>query len=90
VAQAASAFLNAIEGDPICEQWYRRIWNFIAARFIDRAGGWRAQIDGALRPNAGHFSEKLTSTTLCRLVSCQLCQQLSNVTHGLLETKSTH
>jgi sulfoquinovose isomerase len=24
----ASAFLNAIEADPIYERWYRRIWNF--------------------------------------------------------------
>jgi mannose/cellobiose epimerase-like protein (N-acyl-D-glucosamine 2-epimerase family) len=56
---AASAFLNAIEGDPIYEQWYRRIWNFIAARFIDRdKGGWRVQIDDALRPNAGAFFRK--------------------------------
>jgi hypothetical protein len=74
---AAGAFLNAIEGNPIYEQWYRRILNFTAARFIDRDKGWRAQIPDALRPNAGPFSEKLTSITLCRLVLFQLCQRLA-------------
>jgi sulfoquinovose isomerase len=74
---AAGAFLNAIEGNPIYEQWYRRILNFTAARFIDRDKGWRAQISDALRPNAGSFSEKLTSITLCRLVLFQLCQRLA-------------
>jgi hypothetical protein len=35
---AASAFLNAIEGNPICEQWYRRILNFTAPRLLIENG----------------------------------------------------
>jgi sulfoquinovose isomerase len=57
---AASAFLNAIDGDSIYEHWYRQIWSFIAARFIDRQkGGWRAQIDDNLQPNSGPFFGKV-------------------------------
>ena len=46
--------------DPaIYEDWYRRIWSFVATRFIDRQkGGWRAQLDDTLQPNSGPFFGK--------------------------------
>jgi len=48
----AAAVLNAVDGDARYEAWYREIWNFVAARFLDREnGGWRAQLDSCLRPN---------------------------------------
>ena len=56
----AAAFLNAIDGAPVYEEWYRRIWSFIAACFIDRDnGGWRAQVDTALKPKSGPFFGKV-------------------------------
>jgi mannose/cellobiose epimerase-like protein (N-acyl-D-glucosamine 2-epimerase family) len=62
---AVSAVLNAIEGDPPFEQWYRRIWNFIATRFIDREiRGWRAQIADMLRQNRRRSLAKSISTML--------------------------
>ncbi len=40
----AAAFLNAIDGDPKYEDWYRRIWDFVANHLIDREnGGWRTE-----------------------------------------------
>jgi sulfoquinovose isomerase len=55
----AAAFLNAIDGDAVYEEWYRRIWNFSAAHLIDRDhGGWHAQLDDALKPNTGPFYGK--------------------------------
>ncbi len=40
----AAAFLNGIQGDPSHEQWYRRIWDFVARELIDRDnGGWRTE-----------------------------------------------
>ena len=40
----AAAFLNAVDGAPRFEEWYRRIWNFVADRLIDREkGGWRTE-----------------------------------------------
>jgi sulfoquinovose isomerase len=45
---------------PFYEHWYRRIWSFIATRFIDRQkGGWRAQLDDTLQPNSGPFFGKV-------------------------------
>ena len=40
----AAAFLNAIDGDRKYEDWYRRIWDFVATQLIDRdKGGWRTE-----------------------------------------------
>jgi sulfoquinovose isomerase len=40
----AVTFLSAIDAAPIYEDWYRRIWNFIANQLIDSEnGGWRAE-----------------------------------------------
>jgi mannose/cellobiose epimerase-like protein (N-acyl-D-glucosamine 2-epimerase family) len=40
----AAAFLNAIDGAPLYEEWYRRIWDFVANHLIDREnGGWRTE-----------------------------------------------
>jgi mannose/cellobiose epimerase-like protein (N-acyl-D-glucosamine 2-epimerase family) len=40
----AAAFLNVIDGRDEYEGWYRRIWDFIAGRLIDREqGGWRTE-----------------------------------------------
>jgi len=54
-----AAFLNAIDGDPIYELWYRRIWGFVAAHMIDRAhGGWYPQLDDRLQPSSELFVSK--------------------------------
>ncbi len=40
----AAHFLNAIDGAETYEDWYRRIWDFVANNLIDRAnGGWRPE-----------------------------------------------
>jgi mannose/cellobiose epimerase-like protein (N-acyl-D-glucosamine 2-epimerase family) len=40
----AAAFLNAIDGAPKYEKWYRRIWDFVTIHLIDREnGGWRTE-----------------------------------------------
>ncbi|RBP15842.1 mannose/cellobiose epimerase-like protein (N-acyl-D-glucosamine 2-epimerase family) [Roseiarcus fermentans] len=58
-AIGAASFLNAIFAEPLYEDWYRRVWSFVATRFIDREnGGWRAQLDESLRPNANPFFGK--------------------------------
>ena len=55
----AAAVLNAIDGDPFYEQWYRRIWNWSATHLLDREhGGWRPQLDDALIPASGPFYGK--------------------------------
>ncbi len=52
----AAAFLNAIDGAPVYEEWYRRIWDWCATHLIDRANGsWRPQLDDTLTPNTEPF-----------------------------------
>ncbi len=50
----AATFLNAIDGAPHYEEWYRRIWDFVAKDIIDRDnGGWRAEAvepEGSIAP----------------------------------------
>lgn len=58
-AIGAAAFLNAIDGADLYEDWYRRIWSFVSRCFIDHElGGWRAQVDDDLRPNSNPFFGK--------------------------------
>jgi sulfoquinovose isomerase len=47
----AAAFLNAIDGAPEHEAWYRQIWDFVANNFIDleNGGWWPEAIDPAER-----------------------------------------
>lgn len=41
---AAAAFLNQIDGALEYEEWYRRIWGFVAGKLIDwEHGGWRTE-----------------------------------------------
>jgi sulfoquinovose isomerase len=41
----AAAFLNAIDGAPEYEEWYRRIWDFVGNNLIDfDEGGWRPEV----------------------------------------------
>jgi mannose/cellobiose epimerase-like protein (N-acyl-D-glucosamine 2-epimerase family) len=82
---AASAFLNAIDGDPVYELWYRRIWSFIAARFIDRQkGGWRAQLDDTLQPNAGPFFGKVDIYHSLQACLIPTLPTTGSVTRGLV------
>ena len=44
----AAHFLSAIDGAREYEDWYRRIWDFVASRLIDRQnGGWRPEPEDA-------------------------------------------
>ncbi|MDR3375577.1 MAG: AGE family epimerase/isomerase [Ancalomicrobiaceae bacterium] len=55
----AAAFLGQIDGAPLYEEWYRRIWNFVADHFIDpNYGGWFPQLDENLQPNTDPFFGK--------------------------------
>ena len=82
-------FLNAIEDDPAYEQWYRRIWNFVAARYIDRDnGGWRAQLDDALRPGTGPFFGKVDIYHSLQACLIPTLPTTGSITRGLLQTIS--
>jgi mannose/cellobiose epimerase-like protein (N-acyl-D-glucosamine 2-epimerase family) len=55
----AAHFLGALDGAAFHEEWYRRFWDFISRRLIDRRqGGWYPQLDDSLAPVAGYFVGK--------------------------------
>jgi sulfoquinovose isomerase len=84
----ASAFLNDIDGDPIYERWYRQIWSFTATRFIDSEnGGWRAQVDDALRPSSGPFFGKVDIYHSLQACLIPMLPTTGSVVSGLLDTR---
>ena len=82
----AAAFLNAVDGATVYEEWYRRIWGFIATRFIDRDhGGWRAQVNEALKPNSGPFFGKVDIYHSLQACLVPMLSTRGSVTSGLRE-----
>lgn len=79
----AAAFLNAIDGVEEYEQWYRRIWDFVANNLIDREnGGWKtepAEPDG--RP--GLFQGKPDLYHALQACLIPLLPPTGSVTRGL-------
>lgn len=83
-AIGAASFLNAIDGDAAYEEWYRRIWSFCATRFIDREnGGWHAQLDNDLKPNAGPFYGKPDIYHALQACLIPLLPTSGSITRGL-------
>ncbi len=83
----AATFLNAVDTNHSYEDWYRRIWSFIGTRFIDRHnGGWRAQLDNALKPNADPFFGKVDIYHSLQACLIPTLPTTGSVTRGLLET----
>ena len=84
----AAAFLNAIEGDALYETWYRRIWNFSAAHFIDRVyGGWHPQLDEHLRPNTNPFHGKPDIYHALQACLLPLFPTTGSVTRGIVSAQ---
>jgi sulfoquinovose isomerase len=46
----AAAALGSVNADPSYEEWYRRIWSFLATHVIDKTHGWQPELDSALQP----------------------------------------
>ena len=46
----AAAVLGSVHSEPFYEEWYRRIWSFIASHVIDGRRSWRPELDRTLRP----------------------------------------
>jgi sulfoquinovose isomerase len=83
----AAAFLNAIDGDVFYEDWYRRIWNFSAAHFIDRIhGGWHPQLNEELKPNADPFYGKPDIYHALQACLIPLLPTAGSITAGLIKT----
>jgi sulfoquinovose isomerase len=46
----AAAALGSVNSDPSYEEWYRRIWSFLAKNVIDKTHGWHPELDSTLQP----------------------------------------
>lgn len=81
----AAAFLNATDGDGFYEEWYRNIWNFSAARFIDKVhGGWFPQLGDDLKPNTGPFYGKVDIYHALQACLIPLLPATGSITRGLI------
>lgn len=81
----AAHFLATIDGDPLYETWYRKIWDFAATRLIDRAtGAWIPQLDafdgGATNPFYGR--PDIYHSVQCCLIP--LLPTSGSIVHGLV------
>ena len=58
-AIGAAAFIAEHDADPFFEDWYRRVWDFSATHFIDKAnGGWYPELGEDLMPRDFYFTGK--------------------------------
>ena len=80
----AAAFLNQIDGAPEYEDWYRRIWDFIAGKLIDREhGGWRTEAIDPTGEVAPLFSGKPDLYHALQACLIPLLPTTGSVTRGL-------
>ncbi len=80
----AAAVLNAVDGDAFHEQWYRRIWNWVATHLLDREhGGFRPQLNEALQPASGPFYGKPDIYHALQACLIPLLPTSGSVTRGL-------
>lgn len=83
---AAAAFLGAITGDEIYEEWYRRIWDWSRTHLIDRElGGWHHQLDDTLIPVSDPWFGKPDLYHTLQACVIPLVPTSGSVTHGLIE-----
>lgn len=81
---AAAHVLSCIDKDPRFEEWYRRIWGFVANHVIDRQhGGWHPELDGELKPVSRVFTGKPDLYHALQACVIPLLPQDGSVTRGL-------
>jgi mannose/cellobiose epimerase-like protein (N-acyl-D-glucosamine 2-epimerase family) len=84
----AAYFLGVtVKDDLAYEGWYRKIWNFTAARFIDKFnGGWYPQLGADQQPNVGPFYGKVDLYHALQACIIPLLPTTGSITRGLITT----
>lgn len=81
----AAAFLNAIDGAPEYEAWYRRIWDFVADQFIDREnGGWFTELFDPATGRKPLFEGKIDLYHSLQACLIPLLPTTGSITRGLI------
>jgi sulfoquinovose isomerase len=84
----AASVLGAVEGGDVYEVWYRRIWNFTEAHFIDHEhGGWHPQLDDHLKPNSDPFFGKPDIYHALQACLIPLLPASGSITRGLVNAR---
>ena len=82
----AAHFLNSIDGAGDYEIWYRRIWSFVSTYFVDHDnGGWRAEVDEALKPKSDPFFGKVDIYHSLQACLIPTLPTTGSVTKGLFD-----
>lgn len=80
----AAYVLRQMGGDHRFEDWYRRIWDFVATRLVDPVhGGWFAELDAGLRPVERVFRGKPDLYHAVQACLIPLVPANGSVTRGL-------
>ena len=80
----AVAFLNAVDGAPQYEEWYRRIWTFVANSLVDRQnGGWLTEAVDPATPGTRLFEGKPDLYHALQACLIPLLPTSGTITHGL-------
>jgi mannose/cellobiose epimerase-like protein (N-acyl-D-glucosamine 2-epimerase family) len=84
-AIGAAAVLNALDGDPLYEHWYRRVWDWSAAHLLDREhGGWRPQLNDSLMAAEGPFYGRPDIYHALQACLIPLLPTTGSITRGLI------
>lgn len=87
---AAAAVLRSADGDPRFEEWYRRIWGFVANHVIDHEHGcWHPELDGALQPVSKVFVGKPDLYHALQACLIPLLPTNGSITRGLQKPLKT-
>lgn len=80
----AAAFLNTIDGARRYEEWYRRIWDFVARELIDREnGGWRTEPVDPTARTVALFTGKPDLYHALQACLIPMLPTSGTITHGL-------
>jgi mannose/cellobiose epimerase-like protein (N-acyl-D-glucosamine 2-epimerase family) len=80
----AASFLNGIDGAVEYEEWYRRIWDFVANQLVDRDnGGWRPEPVDTSGAVAKLFDGKPDLYHALQASLIPLLPTAGTITHGL-------
>ncbi len=86
----AAAALGQVDPEPAFEDWYRRIWGFVAAHVIDRRhGGWIPELDPALNRVNRVFTGKPDLYHAVQACLIPLVPAEGSITRGLQGTGAT-
>lgn len=86
-AAGAASFLTEHQPSLYHEEWYRRVWNYVADHHLDRQhGGWIEQLDEDLKPSCTIFAGKADIYHALQACLIPLFPATGSITKAILES----